>query len=233
MFATISPPKTEKQRRWRLLSLVLHGLFLAWLVHSPEPQLLNPISVTQGDNGRVLSRLYFPSRTPDDSDTSSSANAREVYRHQRLGHEKLTWKTAAQTAPAPPQLPLSPSQAEDAAKTSTLSNQGHGSLAGLSYGTLNRGAIYGDEVRPALPVATADPVAYPWELPDSEGNVVVEITINESGDIIHKTVLHSMGEKLDEKVLVALENWRFHPATRNGVAIASKQDAIFHFRARG
>jgi TonB family protein len=84
-----------------------------------------------------------------------------------------------------------------------------------------------------LPVTTADPVAYPWELPDSEGNVVVEITINESGDIVGKTVLHSLGTKLDEKVLAALENWRFHPATKNGVAIASKQDAIFHFRARG
>jgi hypothetical protein len=42
-----------------------------------------------------------------------------------------------------------------------------------------------------------------------------------------------MGPKLDEKFLAALENWHFQPATRNGVAIASKQDAIFHFRARG
>ena len=233
MFATLSPAKSEKQRHWRLLSLVLHGTFLAWLVHSPEPQLLNPISITKGDNGRVLSRLYFPSRAPDDSDTSSSADAKEIYRHQRLGHEKLTWKAPTQPAQSSPQLPLSPSPAEDSAKASTLSNQGHGSLAGLPYGTLNRGAVYGDEIRPALPVTTADPVAYPWELPDSEGNVVVEITINESGDIVRKTVLQSLGTRLDEKVLAALENWRFHPATKNGVAIASKQDAIFHFRARG
>jgi outer membrane biosynthesis protein TonB len=42
-----------------------------------------------------------------------------------------------------------------------------------------------------------------------------------------------MGSKLDQKVLAALENWRFQPATHNGVAIASKQDAIFHFHARG
>ena len=82
-------------------------------------------------------------------------------------------------------------------------------------------------------MATSDPVAYPWELPDSEGNVVVEITIDERGEITRKMVLQSMGPKLDEKVLAALENWRFHPATRNGVAIASKQDAIFHFHARG
>jgi hypothetical protein len=46
-------------------------------------------------------------------------------------------------------------------------------------------------------------------------------------------VLQSMGSRLDEKVLIALENWHFRPATRNGAPIASKQDAIFHFRARG
>jgi TonB family protein len=93
--------------------------------------------------------------------------------------------------------------------------------------------VSGDEIRPALPAATADPVAYPWELPSSEGNVVVEITIDERGEITGKTVLQSLGPKLDEKVLAALEQWHFHPATRNGVAIASKQDAIFHFRSRG
>jgi TonB family protein len=76
-------------------------------------------------------------------------------------------------------------------------------------------------------------VVYPWELPDAEGNVVVEITIDERGEIVRKTVLHSMGPKLDEKFLAALENWHFQPAMRNGIAIPSKQDAIFHFRARG
>jgi hypothetical protein len=50
---------------------------------------------------------------------------------------------------------------------------------------------------------------------------------------VNKTVLQSLGPKLDEKVLVAPDNWHFHPATRNGTPIPSKQDAIFHFRARG
>jgi protein TonB len=79
----------------------------------------------------------------------------------------------------------------------------------------------------------SDPVVYPWERPDSEGNVVVEITIDERGEIVRKSVLESAGPALDNKVLAALENWHFRPATRNGVAIASKQDAIFHFKARG
>ena len=76
----------------------------------------------------------------------------------------------------PPQNPLARTENDDNSKTQTLSALGHGAQAGLPYGTLNRGQLYGEEIRPALPVTTSDPVAYPWELPDSEGNVVVEIT---------------------------------------------------------
>ncbi|MFZ0761292.1 MAG: TonB family protein [Candidatus Sulfotelmatobacter sp.] len=215
-------------------SLALHGLLFAWLLHAPQAQLLSPASIALGHNGRVVTRIYFPTPTPDESTTSSSTRATEVYRHQRLGHEKLTWKRSSAPAKMRPlPTPVAPSPAEDNATTATLSKLGHGATAGLPYGSVPGGPVYGDEIRPALPIATADPVVYPWELPPSEGNVVVEITIDERGEIVSKTVLKSMGPKLDEKFLAALDNWRFRPATRNGVAIASKQDAIFHFRARG
>jgi TonB family protein len=234
MFTQLNCEKFNSQRRVLASSLALHGLLFAWLLHAPQPQLLNPSSVALGRNGRLLARIYFPTESADDSTTSSPNRATEVYRHQRLGHEKLLLKRDAAQAKLPlPQAPLSPSSAEDKSKTATLSNLGHGTPAGLPYGSLPGGPVYGDEIRPALPVATVDPLVYPWELPDSEGNVVVEITIDERGEIVRKTILHSMGPKLDEKFLAALENWHFHPATRNGVAIASKQDAIFHYRARG
>jgi TonB family protein len=234
MFAQFNPRRPATQRRTLGGSLALHGLLFAWMLHTPDPRLLTPTSVAIGRNGKVLTRLYFPTQSPDDSTTSSSDRAIEKYRQQRLGHEKLVLKQNAALAKlSMPRAPLTLSTVEDKSNTATLSRKGHGAPAGLPYGTLHGGPVYGDEVRPALPVATVDPVVYPWELPDSEGNVVVEITIDERGEIVRKTVLHSMGPKLDEKFLAALENWHFHPATRNGVAIASKQDAIFHFRARG
>ena len=234
MFTQLNPATVRRQRWLRIGSLAVHAVLLAWLLHTPEPQLLTAVSVALGQNGKSVTRLYWPSKSPDDSPQSSSDSATERYRHQRLGHEKLTWKAPAQPAKlAAPQNPLARTNAEDDSKTQTLSALGHGAQAGLPYGTLNRGSLFGDEVRPALPVTTFDPVAYPWELPDSEGNVVVEIVIDTRGDIVAKTVLQSLGSKLDEKVLLALENWHFQPATRNGSPIASKQDAIFHFRARG
>jgi len=234
MFAHTNPATAVRQKRLLSASLLVHGILLAWLLHASEPQLINPISIAKGHNGRSVTRLYWTSKTPDDSEHSSSDAATEHYRHQRFSTQKMAWKTPAELAKlTAPQSPLARSEAEDNAKTQTLSALGHGTQAGLPYGTLNRGQLYGEEVLPALPFATSDPVAYPWELPDSEGNIVVEITIDQRGEIIAKTVLQSLGPKLDERVLVALENWHFHPATRNGAPIPSKQDAIFHFRARG
>jgi TonB family protein len=234
MFAQLNPG-TERRQRWLWMgSFAVHGLLLAWLLHTPQPQLLTAVSVALGQNGKSVTRLYWPSKTPDDSSQSSSDQATERYRHQRLSHEKLTWRAPAHAANlSAPQNPLARTEAEDNSKTQTLSALGHGAQAGPRYGTLNRGSFFGDEIRPALPMTTFDPVAYPWELPDAEGNVVVEIVIDERGEIVAKTVLQSLGSKLDEKVLLALQNWRFQPATRNGSPIASKQDAIFHFRARG
>jgi TonB family protein len=233
MFAQLNPESGKRQKALAG-SLALHGLIFAWLLHTPEPQLLSPSSVAIGHNGRVVARIYFPTQSPDDSTTSSADSASQVYRHQRLGHEKLTWKETTTRAklPLPPSL-LARSGAEDDAKTATLSKQGHGAPAGLPYGSVPGGPVYGDEIRPALPIATADPVVYPWQRPDSEGRVVIEITIDERGEIVRKTVLQSLGAEIDNKCLAALENWRFQPATHNGSPIASKQDAIFPFKARG
>ena len=234
MFAQLNPGTPSRQRRALAGSLGLHALLFAWLLHTPEPLLLTPSSVAVGRNGKVLTRLYFPTQSPDDSKTSSSYRASEVYRHQQVGHEKLTWKPTSAQAKLPlPSTPLTPSAAEDDAKIAMLSKLGHGAPAGLPYGGLPGGPIYGDEIRPALPITTSDPVVYPWQRPESEGKEVIEITIDERGEITRKTVLQSLGPTIDDKCLAALENWHFQPATRNGVAIPSKQDAIFPFKARG
>jgi hypothetical protein len=108
MFGQLNPG-TSRQRRVLAGSLALHGLLFAWLLHSPEPQLLMPSSIALGRNGKVIAHLYFPTQSPDDSTTSSSDNATQVYRHQRLGHEKLTWKpTSAQARLALSPVPLTP-----------------------------------------------------------------------------------------------------------------------------
>lgn len=233
MFAQLSPA-TRRSRYWfRGGSLALHGLLLAWLLHAPEPKLLNPQSVALGQNGTSVTRLYWSSKSPDASDHSSSDLATQRYKHERLG-QKLTWKAPPKLAKLPaPTMPVARAEEPDNSQTQTLSALGHGAQAGAPYGTLSQGQLYGDEIRPALPIATSDPRVYPWQLPTAPGNEVIEITIDERGEITKKTVLQSLGPDIDTKCLAALENWHFHPATRNGAPIPSKQDAIFPFKARG
>ena len=233
MFQQLKPESDSNERALKLISIAVHALALAWLLHAPEPRLLNPNSVAYGQNGTSVTRLYWSSQNPDDSSHSSSDLANQRYRHQRLG-QKLKWTAPTDVAKlTAPEAPVSKAEAEDNAKTQTLSALGHGAQAGATYGTLAQGSLYGNEIRPALPVTTSDPSVWPWQLPDSPGNEVIEITIDERGEITHKVVLHSLGPDIDDKCLAALENWHFRPATRNGTPIPSKQDAIFPFRARG
>jgi outer membrane biosynthesis protein TonB len=227
MFAQLHS-ETGRGRRVRLGSLAAHALILAWLLHSPKAILLNPVSLAVGHNGTSVTRLYWDSKTTDKSTHSSSDLATERYQHQRFAHQKIALTLPAQAKAAP----NAHAPKQDTAPTQTLSAEGHGAQAGIPYGTL-RGDLYGEEVRPALPIATSDPVVYPWQLPTAPGNEVIEITIDERGNIINKIVLQSLGPEIDDKCLTALDNWRFAPATRKGSPIPSKQDAIFPFKARG
>src|SRR5689334_4841173 len=145
MFAQLNPA-TGRSRYWlRGSSLALHGLVLAWLLHAPEPKLLNPQSVALGQNGTSVTRLYWSSKSPDGSTHSSSDLATARYKHERLG-QKLTWKAPPKLAKAPAtETPLVRAEEQDNSKTQTLSALGHGAQAGVRYGTLTQGQLYGDE----------------------------------------------------------------------------------------
>jgi len=84
MFEQLKPASTLSERGVKLASLVLHAGFLVWLLHAPEPRLINPNSVAYGQNGTSVTRLYWSSKNPDDSSHSSSDLATQRYRHERL-----------------------------------------------------------------------------------------------------------------------------------------------------
>jgi hypothetical protein len=83
MFAQLNPATARRQRWLRMTSLAFHALLLAWLLHTPEPQLLTAVSVAAGQNGTSVTRIYWPSKTPDDSSHSSSDAAPEARSNSR------------------------------------------------------------------------------------------------------------------------------------------------------
>ena len=100
--------------------------------------------------------------------------------------------------------------------------------AGTEYGSV--GSTSGTEARPALPLVFPDPAIFPWQVPKGlQGDVIVEVTIDEQGAVTETRLLQSLEPGIDEKVVATVRNWRFKPATVDGVAISSRQDVHFHY----
>jgi TonB family protein len=211
-------------------SVAAHGLLLLWLLHPAGPKLVAPSLVVNGDHGTYIARLYWSNQrvqiTSDGFPGTSGADSRQ----QLNAH--LTWKRRLKAAKAAERdLPRPEIGLDD--QTSVPGQAAQTRPARSPLGTVLEGPLTGEEVRPALPVVSPDPHVAGDELGGLQGDVIVEVTIDENGNIVQKVVVESLTPAIDGKVLEALENWRFRPATRNGVPIASKQDVYYHFPRLG
>jgi TonB family protein len=210
MFTPLYSGTSKRQSALLSVSLVLHFTFLGWLLHSPAPIFVAPSSVVRGQSGSSVTRIYFGG----DSGVS-----------QAQPKPRLTWQHPRRDAIA---HRLEPPPAKFELGNETASIRPDGPAAGSAYGSLSYGTLTGPEIRPALPIVSPDPV-FGSDIAGIEGDVIVEVTIDEQGTIVQKVVLHSLGPAVDNRVLAALEKWQFTPASKNGIPIPSKQDVYYHF----
>jgi TonB family protein len=223
MFAELKPTRRSQPYA---VSVVLHVLLLVGLLWKPAPQFLAPAFVLRGQEGVVVTRLYWPT----DLSRSEHANAFRYssrQKEQQVAKSRLTWRRPTSTPQGEDEVQLAKS---DVRQTAPAADRlARAATAGSLLGSLADGPSSPFEVRPALPVAETDPVVDISEIPGGSGTIVVEVVIDETGRIVAKTVLQSLGPNVDAKVLAALDGWRFRPATRDGVPIPSKQDVHYHF----
>ncbi len=202
-----------RARRPLPYSIAVHVVLFMVILRGRTPIFVAPTSVLGGVHGSNVTHLYWAAGT-----SALAADSKDA-----VAKKPIVWPK--------PQRSREDSKAENIGRTETASAPSP--TAGSAYGSLSDGASAGEEVRPALPSVTSEPRINAEDLLGiAEGNVVIEITIDESGAIVSKAVVKSMGPALDAKVLAALESWRFHPATRDGVPIPSKQDVVYHFKPR-
>ena len=65
----------------------------------------------------------------------------------------------------------------------------------------------GVEASPALPLVFPDPSIYPSQLPKGlQGDVIVEVTIDEHGTVTETKVVQSLQSDIDDKVIATLKN---------------------------
>jgi len=212
VFTQLHPMAAKRRIACLTTSLLMHLLCLGWLLHNPAPIFVAPAAVTKGDGGSSVARIYFGGTSGIKQEHPSAKLI--LPKHEK--QEKLR-RLAALMAK------------RNAGNVTTATARPDEQPGGSPYGSLTYGAIFGSEVRPALPVVSVDPIVEADLLNGMIGDEIVEITIDRDGNISEMKVLQSMGLPVDQRVLAALEKWHFAPATRNGVPIPSKQDVHYHF----
>jgi len=202
--------------RWALaVSVAVHLLAVCLMLRQPPPVFMRPQAVVAGAGGTSVTALYLPYDRGVHSDPATEPRVAldlAASKSKALRRKHNTKKA--------------PLKADQARPGDTLQT----ARAGSPYGSLADGPIDGSEIRPALPVTFVNPDISRSALPPGvQGDVVVEVTIDARGNIVEKRILQRIGYGIDEKVLAALEGWRFTPATQDGVPISSQHDIHFHF----
>jgi TonB family protein len=209
-------PAADRFRNHRAvaLSVLAHlGLLTVILVYHRSPVELIPMSLANG-SGTQSYRIIYSSADGQDSPDEKKITLAHV-------------KPAPHRRPKPSSL-KPPAEQLQLPETAIASDQN--SRAGSALGTVIDGPVEGHEVHVAFPVVFPDPPVSRSELPrDLKGDVIVEVTIDAQGNVVETRVVQAIGHGIDEKIVAALRQWRYQPATLDGVPVASKHDVHFHF----
>jgi periplasmic protein TonB len=211
---TLTQSHPAQRRRWSFsvsVSSVIHLLVVIVFCWPTVPVFVRPALIARGEGGSATPSsvvLYAP------NDLQIAASSSPPLLSLPVARKKPNKAKLRKRANVLEEPDKTPNQAE----------------AGSENGSAYDGLASGDDVKPALPIAFQDLKIYRSELPRGiQGDVIVEITIDTQGAVVEERLLQGLGHGVDDRVIAVLRDWRFHPATRNGVAIPSKHDVHFHF----
>ncbi len=206
LFATHADRKTSPITL--AASLAIHLAAVVLLIHRPEPPLIQQSLSLRGNGGgsRVMAigaaRLVPP---------SFSTAQPEIRNHQFRRHSKRRQVPAEAPSPASGKA-LSPG------------------MPGFVLGSLTEGIAGDHDVRVAISVVAPPPPIARAQLPNwINGDVIVEVTIDDQGNVVQTRVLQTVGFGLDEIIVETLRRWHYLPAKIDGMPVASRQDVHFHF----
>jgi TonB family protein len=213
---TAFEPTSSSFRRYRAVevSVGAHLVLLAVIVfHNPRVIDVSPTWLALGDSAHTYKLIYFP---PDENPVTPPDTAKLVF-------PRRTNKQHPQPKPETPKP--EPQQVVAEADAGDRNSQ-----AGSPLGTVLDGPITGHEVHVAYPTVYPDPPVDRAELPrDLVGDVVIEVTIDSTGNVVETKIVQAIGHGIDEKIEATLRRWHYQPATLDGTPVASRHDVHFHF----
>lgn len=215
MFTQLQRSGRKRWNRALLASFVGHGLLLFLLIHRSSPVFVTSSDVDLGIKGSSgsMSIVYLApvgmEKTPPPNEQRSSLRAALVSKpklHKTDAKRRQTEQPTRDDAPDQTARGRSP------------------------YGRVPGSPITGDEVVPALPEVFPDPPVSRSDIPAGvQGDVIVEVTIDEQGNVVQTKLLQGIGYGVEQKVLSVLQRWHFRPASKDGVTIASQHIVYFHY----
>ncbi len=197
----------------RSASVVVHLLAVAALVYRPTPQFLKASPSLRGNGGRGT---VMALATPGASALRAPKAADEEER------KRLT---------APPKKSRNTKTSERTVQAATTDNKKPlPGMPGYILGSLTDGFALDHDVRAAVSIVAPDPPIVRSRLPEwIRGDVIVEVTIDEKGNVIGTRVLQTVGFGLEQVIVETLRQWRYIPAKVDGISVASREDVHFHF----
>ena len=183
------------------VSVAIHVLPLVLLLRVHGPRLLATVHPGTAAGSRITLN-YSPGR--------SAPQTAGVAPHA----------VAAKQAPAAVSVMKTPAQLSNAASVATTAP----------------GATSGSDSAGSGNLTVALATFFPWPRPDlselshgGRGDVIVEVTIDATGRIVESKLAQGLGPNIDQNVLTMIQSWVFKPATKDGVAVSSEQELLFHY----
>ncbi len=215
MFEELPRPKSGPRDLGMIASFAAHGALLALLLYHAAPAFESFSETDLGIPNSYGSRsiTYIAPVGPERTQTSEEQPKLALHR----------------AAPKPAPHPKASEPHELAAKTADNAPE-QTARGGSPFGRVPGAPMTFDEVVPAFPVVYPDPPVSRGDLPAGvQGDVIVQITIDPQGNVVETKLIQGIGYGIEQKVLDVLQRWRFHPAVRDGVNIASQHIVHFHY----
>jgi periplasmic protein TonB len=201
----VAPP--SRTPKYAVASISLHLLLVAALVHQ-SASWIAPIRLPGSPHGTNLLLTYSPGRAPLQA---SVPNAKTQPKQA----------AATTTLPTPPEPKLKETTASPNT-TSPASAQPDSSAGADSLGSGN--------INIALVSYFPTPKPDLSTLPrGTKGDVILDIVIDTTGKIADIKMTSGLGHGIDENVIATVQQWTFHPATKDGQPVASEQELHFHY----
>ena len=206
---TIGKPVATSRRNPFLptASVVLHLLLIAILVHQ-SASWIAPLKLPGSKSGHNLLLTYSPGRAPI----------------QTTAPNPKTQPKQAQAASPLPKPPVA--KLKDAAtspNSQAPSSTQPDSTAGAD--SLGEGNIN-------IALANYFPTPKPDLAPlphGTKGDVILDIVIDTAGKVADIKMTSGLGHGIDETIIATVQQWTFHPATKDGQPVASEQELHFHY----